>query len=845
MYSKSTVTSQADVHQNDADFRCVEAIQSGNYSVVTQLINDGSLDPNEVIDARRRVYPRRIYKVSTHSEDGDPALSWSLPQVVGRDRSPEGSTILHEAIAQKNEALVDAILASDRTNPNQKSERGYTPLHYAAIIGNQNIVKSLIKRGANPTLTCNGFKPAELVRQNNKPVKRLLSDESLGDQLLSMLPDFLTKYLSTNKQSISPDLTIPGQGQFGILSKMRAMRERDEVIYGNIIGVCSGGAHIAMFYILSNKRNKQGIIIGQLELEYIMRQVIASSTEDFIEKIELREDERLLVYKLICDIINEMDDHAISTELENLLKSRVIDLELFTKAKRPSEKKSLLFKTKFKLQMALHFSEQSHIELGFRSFMDGVELLQKIYTHPELQHKQRPINFQIANAVFPLLMSPELEALGGLSKPITLTSVFLQKNTTDKNELEIFLKCLRDKFENLEFPIALQSHANRHAIAIFYDPIKKYWLFIDMNCDNPSQPIVTTSDNTEIANHVYKALKFGHEGEQGSNPVKPYLIMSTDIYTSKQHETQLKEQITLLNDNEEFQSLFDVTPFKASATDNNNRTWLDYAKQDGLIETVRRLHQQHVYENQDPTLDIYYAEYMAKTMDQFASYYQQQDGNKNYTYRYELLELAGDLKKLITTESISSKENERLQNKFILEVLKHTPIGQSGAEDEANITQSILSCYAQWAYQGRDVGTLFSNIKLAALIQQAMTNHTDFVININNIVQQDNELTINIRQAIHKLEKAPVDEVSIAFLSDCLITAGKLATTNALNNVPSGVLNKAIADVHKQFQQDRGEIPNEKIYSALNSAAFFEPHATTRKGSDKDSEPIGSPFFKK
>ncbi len=43
----------------------------------------------------------------------------------------------------------------------------------------------------------------------------------------------------------------------------------------------------------------------------------------------------------------------------------------------------------------------------------------------------------------------------------------------------------------------------------------------------------------------------------------------------------------------------------------------------------------------------------------------------------------------------------------------------------------------------------------------SMAKHTDFISNINEIAQQDNELTIRIRQVIHELEKDPINNVRI------------------------------------------------------------------------------------
>lgn len=846
MQSKNTMTHQTDIHQNDVDLRCTEATRSRKYSILTHLIDDELLDPNELVDARKRIYGSRNYKVSAYLDETNNTLHWSICAMDSN--YAEKSTILHQAIARKNAPLVDAILASNKTNPNQKSERGYTPLHYAAIVGDPTIVKRLIERGADSTVTCNGFKPADFVYEDNISVKKLLysvSEPNLLSSLfpvIALLPDFLAKYLLKTPQYSEQSLSYPeSSAQFGIRSKMRAMCADNEIIYASGRGVCCGGAYIAMFFILSNERDEQGNIIGQTQLEYILKQLIVLSTEDFLEKIALHETKRLDLYKNVCTHVDAMTAQEIAIGLENEVRSDNIGSQSLNQAKLPSEKKRVLIQKKFESVISLNFSFQERIELGFRAFTDGVEILQSIQTHPELQQPSQAIRSQIPSTVFPLLMTPELEELGGLSKPITCSGVFLNNNAQDKNEIELYFECLCEKFNLLTFPVALQLSANLHAISVFYDPIKKNWMLIDINRSDLAQLILTTSENTEISSYVYNALKFGHEGKPGLEPVKPYLIMSIEIYTAKQYEAQLEQQIALLDDNEEFQAIFDITPLKAVAVDNGNHTWLDWAIQYAQINTVCMLHQKHVFEYRDPTLDRYKAEYMAKILEQCERYYQRFDDN-HYAYRDDLIVLAYQLRKETTTEGIPHIENNRLQYKFLLEVLKNTPIGQAATEDDANIMQSIMSCYAQWHYQGRDVSVLFSDAQLADLIQRATSNHTDFVLNINKIVEQDNDLLIHIREVIHELEKTSSDDAAIAFLSDCLITAGKQAATNALNNLSGGVLNQTIQDARTQCQY-RGSVSGEENFSTSHTVTFFktldesaEKDSTLNKGS-KPTEP--------
>ena len=210
---------------------------------------------------------------------------------------------------------------------------------------------------------------------------------------------------------------------------------------------------------------------------------------------------------------------------------------------------------------------------------------------------------------------------------------------------------------------------------------------------------------------------------------------------------------------------------------------------------------------------------MRKIIERCDQYYQSQTDN-NYTYRNNFIALAYDLHHETIAESIPEITNKRLQYKFILEILKNASIEENGAKDEANITKAILLCYAQWSYQGYDVRILFANEKLATLIQQTMAKHTDFITNINEIAHQDNELTIRIRQAIHELEKDPINEEALVFLSNCLIVAGNMAVENSLKNIRYGVLEEAIQCVHT-LSQNTGKILSENVYIALNAVGYF------------------------
>ena len=68
-----------------------------------------------------------------------------------RDKSPEGIKAMFYAIEKDNLVYAQKVLAMN-FDPNLLSDNGYTPLQYAAMRGNAQMVELLIRNGANVTL---------------------------------------------------------------------------------------------------------------------------------------------------------------------------------------------------------------------------------------------------------------------------------------------------------------------------------------------------------------------------------------------------------------------------------------------------------------------------------------------------------------------------------------------------------------------------------------------------------------------------------------------------------------------------------------------------------------------
>jgi uncharacterized protein len=79
-----------------------------------------------------------------------------------RDKSPEGIKAMFYAIEKDNLVYAQKVLSMN-FDPNLFNDNGYTPLQYAALRGNAQMVELFIRNGANvSTLSKEGESPVEL-----------------------------------------------------------------------------------------------------------------------------------------------------------------------------------------------------------------------------------------------------------------------------------------------------------------------------------------------------------------------------------------------------------------------------------------------------------------------------------------------------------------------------------------------------------------------------------------------------------------------------------------------------------------------------------------------------------
>lgn len=87
-----------------------------------------------------------------------------------------GETPLHLAALRGNESTTKQLLAAG-ANPKAKNNGGKTPLHWAADSGKEAVAKLLLDAGASPNARdSNGYTPLDEAEGNEKIAKLLLTE---------------------------------------------------------------------------------------------------------------------------------------------------------------------------------------------------------------------------------------------------------------------------------------------------------------------------------------------------------------------------------------------------------------------------------------------------------------------------------------------------------------------------------------------------------------------------------------------------------------------------------------------------------------------------------------------
>ena len=84
-----------------------------------------------------------------------PLLKW--PQIIGSIRNSFGSLLNSLERICHEVALNDLLSKNDNTDFNMVDQAGWYPIHAAIVLGNIEIFKTLLQKGANPNLNVKDY----------------------------------------------------------------------------------------------------------------------------------------------------------------------------------------------------------------------------------------------------------------------------------------------------------------------------------------------------------------------------------------------------------------------------------------------------------------------------------------------------------------------------------------------------------------------------------------------------------------------------------------------------------------------------------------------------------------
>ncbi|QSZ30957.1 hypothetical protein DSL72_000516 [Monilinia vaccinii-corymbosi] len=141
---------QIDVRDDEGRTPLSHAAASGNFEVVSKLLEQQIVDPNSIDSVGRT-------PISYAAENGNPQviklIAEKLSPLSKVDQRDENQlSPLWYAVTAKKHLAVNQLLELN-ADPNIKDSSGYTPLHIAAIFGSTEICKALLS--SNKVLECN------------------------------------------------------------------------------------------------------------------------------------------------------------------------------------------------------------------------------------------------------------------------------------------------------------------------------------------------------------------------------------------------------------------------------------------------------------------------------------------------------------------------------------------------------------------------------------------------------------------------------------------------------------------------------------------------------------------
>ena len=686
-------------HQNVIQDDLIKVLENDDFPSATNYLKDHpEFDPNQIIHSDHEYM------------NGKTIVTYSLWRELSNERTQ----------------FLEALLNHPKININQRDAFGRFPLLEAAASGELDVVKLLLEKNADSSLTFNGVTANYYAWGEN------------ANEIVSLIP---------LKSSIN--------AQWWIISKMEALKEIEESVYGDPGGVCKGYTYMSMLNFLDSRRNSEGNLAGIDMFKKRNQRLNAIPSEIFRDHIDALQLKR----KNLIDAIHKQglnqNSPGYSNKLEKELKKR--------------------------------FIEEEWIDLSLLNFLDGIELCQQIDKH-EVLH-QGYIKRQIPMAIMPLIISDQLEREGGISEGKKFVGVMNLK------ELEIFFSKLRDTYKNLGFPISMELGCNAHSIAVHYDPLKDSFFYINVNYKcGKVKPII---NNQELAQMINNSFTFSKNNEDS-------LILGTIVYCTKQNQNTLHNSLDKLQKENTFKNLFKVTPEKLSVTSDYGGKLLERSIVEGEMKLVKEILENSPEEKSMEAMILDMTQAKKKENDLMANYF-----NTGYGYQTgyrdqlekEVERLEKD-KKINFFSSFFSERKESILIRLFKDVLLTSAVHCQQSIDNHNIQKTILIRLREQEVKNIKNMPVFLKLPIFQIIIPDLKTKME---SMHVIIKAENKLFSELCVLVSSLQKVSPSALTkeavvelqekVTFLRTVINKAWELAAEKVLSEKEEPILQKALAEV--------------------------------------------------
>lgn len=218
--------------------------------------------------------------------------------------------------------------------------------------------------------------------------------------------------------------------------------------------------------------------------------------------------------------------------------------------------------------------------LNIPAMFEKIIIYQLTYAFPQLLSSKKRLTTQQAEPAFPLLLSTDLEKLGGKVRLTTITGIY-----TEKELIHLYTE-LENAFANFNYPIAMLLGSANHAMTIGHNQEFFPWKWIDAN----SLLVKQFSDPLAFGSKIILGL-FGYKCSAFSTSI--YIAADPkETHQSKQIKKHIKHAtklIQLWKNSPEFKKMHTVTTDKAKEVDEEGVNWLYIVAREGDVPLAKEL----------------------------------------------------------------------------------------------------------------------------------------------------------------------------------------------------------------------------------------------------------------